>query len=215
VDSLGHCRATRRYEVGPYETGCLGAVACVSDRQPDHKVCRTYQVCAIGRAREGAPGPGPTPSPDPTPTPEPSPTPEPVFTEQEIAGDFTPFASRDAWAFTAEPGTEVSFVADTVSSETAYAMMACVATGPTWRDCLKPAAKDRTPCAYPPPGGLGCPRKTTVVTGPGRRTYYLVIGGFRFTRSEGLYTVFVRASPGIGRLVLALDNGEQPLSVED
>ena len=212
VDSLGHCRATRRYEVGPYETGCVSAVACVSDRQPDHRVCRTYQVCAIGRTRERGPA---GPSPEPTPSPQPTPTPEPVFTEQTIAGDFTAIASRDAWAFTAAPGTEILIAADTVSAETAYAMMACVSTSPAWRDCLRPTSKDRVPCSFSPPGGIGCPRKTTVVPGTVPRVYYLVIGGFRFTRTDGLYTVFVRANPGIGRLVLAVDNGEQPASIEE
>jgi hypothetical protein len=215
VDSLGHCRASHRYEVGAYETGCVGAVACVSDRQPEHRVCRTYQVCAIGRTRETGPGPGPQPTPSPEPTPEPSPSPDPVFTQQTIAGDFTPIASRDAWSFTALPGTEVSLSVDTVSADTAYAMQACVSTTPTWRDCIRPASRDRPPCSYSPPGGIGCPRKTTVLAGSGPRVYYLVIGGFRFTRTDGLYTVFVRSSPGVSRLVLALDNGDQPASVEE
>ncbi len=203
VDVRGHCRSTHRYEVGTYESACTPATACVSDRQPDHMACRTYQVCSQGRERDRAP------SPEPTPTPG-----EQVFVEQTIAGGLTPFASRDAWAFTAEPGSEVTVFVDTVSSATAYWMQTCVSTSTRLPDCLRPESKDRVACSYPPPGGLGCPRKTTVLPPGSRGVYYVIVGGFRFTPSVGQYTATVRAAPGIGALSLALDNSDHPASVE-
>jgi hypothetical protein len=216
VDERGSCRATHRYEVGTYETGCQTTRACVSDRQPEHVVCQAFPVCAIGR-RPDPPAPDVSPTPEPTPTPGPTPTPTPTpdpdrFVEQTIEGDLSPIAARDAWAFEADAATEVFFALDTVSSESAYLMQACVSTSPRVRDCLRPLSHDRPSCAYPPPGGLGCPRRTTVL--PRRGVYYLVVAGFRFTRTPGAYTVFVRAHPAIGRLTLAVNNGDHPASVE-
>ena len=211
VDERGHCRATRRYEVGAYESGCTKTTACVSDRQPDHAVCRTFQVCAIGRTPEGAPGPAPTPTPEPTPTPSPDPDPE-RLTQQTVTGQLRPIASRDAWAFEAEGGTEVFYALDTLSSESAYLMQACVSTSGAFRDCLPAVSRDRVPCSFPPPGGLGCPRRTTMLPADG--VYYVVIGGFRFTQEPGQYSVFVRALPGIGPLGLAVNDSDHPASVE-
>jgi hypothetical protein len=209
TDERGSCRVAHRYEVGAYETGCTATTACVSDRQPEHKVCRTFQVCAIGRTPEGAPAPLPTPTPEPTPTPSPSPG---GITQQTVEGDLGPIASRDAWAFEAEAGTELFLALDTLSAESAYLMQACVSTSSAFRDCLPPASKDRVPCSFPPPGGLGCPRRTTMLPHDG--VYHVLIGGFRFTREPGRYSLFVRAQPGIGPLGLAVDDGDHPASVE-
>lgn len=209
ADERGSCRVTRRYEVGAYETGCTATTACVSDRQPDHKVCRTFQVCAIGRTPDGAPAPVSTPTPGPTPTPSPSPG---RIGQQTVEGALRPIASRDAWAFEADAGTEVFYALDTLSSESAYLMQACVSTSSAFRDCLPHVSKDRVPCSFPPPGGLGCPRRTTMLPDDG--LYYIVIGGFRFTREPGQYSLFVRAQPGIGALGLAVNDSDHPASVE-
>src|SRR5437867_12484329 len=51
IDYYGHCRQTHRY---PASAQCLEATVCASDRQPGHRVCRTYSVCAA----DGNDGPG-------------------------------------------------------------------------------------------------------------------------------------------------------------
>jgi hypothetical protein len=200
VDALGHCRATRRYAAAPFETVCVDAVACVTDRQPDHKICRTYQVCANGRAKE--------PEPSGPPAPE-------VFTEQRIAGDFIPIASRDVWAFRAQADTEVTLELDTVSEDTAYWMLGCISTSSRWVDCIPPVTSGRVDCSYPPPGGLGCPRRTTRLPQNPGDTYYLIVGGVLFTRDPGQYTAVVRTNPGIGALGLIIDNGDSPTDIFD
>ena len=77
-DEWGHCRATHLYKVGEFESNCVFSKACVSDRQPAHTVCHTYQVCTFGKPRPGAspsPSGSPGPSPSPSGSPEPSPSP--------------------------------------------------------------------------------------------------------------------------------------------
>jgi hypothetical protein len=200
VDELGHCRATHHYEVGVFESRCIPAIACVTDRQPDHRICTSYEICAAGRAAE--------------PTASPSPEPPEVFGEQRISGDFTPIASRDAWAFTGQPGTEVTLELDTVSAATAYWMQGCISPTTRWIDCLRPVAKSRVTCSYPPPGGLGCPHRTTVLPPSANGVYYVIVMGLRFTRNDGEYRAVVRANPGIGALGLILDNGEGETTIE-
>jgi hypothetical protein len=201
VDELGHCRASHHYEVAAFASECATAVVCVTDRQPEHKICRRYDVCAFGRSREPAPSQSPGPELRP---------------EQHIEGDLRPLASRDAWAFTGEPGLEVTLEVDTISSETAYLMQGCISTTNRWADCLKPQAKERVPCSYPPPGGLGCPHKTTVLppSAGGDDVYYVIVGGLRFTQTPGAYTAVVRANPGIGTLALVVDNGDEEPHIE-
>jgi hypothetical protein len=199
VDELGHCRAKRRYEVATFESACFTAVACVTDRQPEHKICQTYQVCLNGRAREPAPSTSPEPE---------------VFEEQHVEGDFRAFGATDAWAFTAQPGTSVSLALDTVSAPTAYWMLGCISTTSTWAGCIVPVSKSWAACTYPPPLGVPCPSRTTVLPANPGGVYYLMVGGIRPTRTPGQYTALVQASPGIGRLTLFRDNGEAPDSIE-
>lgn len=198
VDQLGHCRATKRYEVAAFESACVPAVVCVTDRQPDHKVCETYQVCAAGRSREPAGPTGPI-----------------LLTEQPISGDLTPYGSRDSFAFGGEEGLRVTIELDTVSEETAYWMNACISTSNRWADCLKPETKARVACSYPTPGNIGCPQKTFVLPSSSDGIYYAIAGGIRFTDSPGAYVGVVRASsPGISSLTQVVDNGDGPPSIE-
>src|SRR6266581_778982 len=71
-DEYGHCRATHHYQVGEFDSACVFSKACVSDRQPGHAVCHTYQVCTFGKPRPTA-SPAGGPGPSPSSTPEPSP----------------------------------------------------------------------------------------------------------------------------------------------
>ena len=160
VDQIGHCRATQRYEVAAFESECMTAVVCVTDRQPEHRVCETYQVCAKGRSREPAGPSGPE-----------------EFTEQAISGDLTPYGSRDSFAFGATAGTRVTIEVDTVSEDTAYWMNVCVSTTHKWTDCLRPETKARVACSYPTPGNIGCPHKTTVLPTSPDGIYYVIAGG--------------------------------------
>jgi hypothetical protein len=127
-----------------------------------------------------------------------------VFTEQSIAGGQRPIASRDAWMFAGNSGAQVTVVVDTVSADTAYIMEACVSRSPQLRDCVQAASRSRFACAFPPPGGLGCPRSTTALPADG--VYYVIVGGIRLTRTEGQYTAVVKAQPGIGVLSLAVND---------
>lgn len=197
VDQIGHCRASHRYEVAAFESACVPAVACVTDRQPEHRICETFQVCAAGRSREPAGSTGPI-----------------LLTEQQISGDLTPYGSRDSFAFGAAEGTQVTVELDTVSEETAYWMNACVSTTHKWADCLPPVAKERVACSYPTLGNFGCPHRTFVLPSSPDGMYYVIAGGFRFTQSPGAYVGVVRASPGMSSLTQVIDNGDGPPSIE-
>jgi hypothetical protein len=50
VDARGPCRATNTYRAPRATERCRQAITCVSDRQPDHSVCRTWEVCVSGAA---------------------------------------------------------------------------------------------------------------------------------------------------------------------
>jgi LSD1 subclass zinc finger protein len=53
TDSLGSCRTSHTYDRGADSIKCATSRVCVSDRQPDHGVCREYEVCALRGTRSG------------------------------------------------------------------------------------------------------------------------------------------------------------------
>jgi hypothetical protein len=191
-DEYGHCRATHTYRVGEFDSACVFTKVCVSDRQPDHNVCHTYQVCTFGKSRPGA-------SPSGGPEPGPSPTSEPGLTEQHEEGHFAPPGSRDIWSFTTSAATDVTVKLDTVSQPTAYIMWTCVSTRPTWLNHLTPTFSGRVPCAFRNPLRIGCPVRSYSL--PNAGTYYILVYGLR-PGSQGLYTLTLTAHPGTGLLRL-------------
>lgn len=58
IDLAGHCRASFTYKTNRYAPTCERAVVCVTDRTPDHQVCKTYEVCPSG-GPDGAPSNAP------------------------------------------------------------------------------------------------------------------------------------------------------------
>jgi len=206
-DEYGHCRATHHYQVKEFDSACVFTSVCVSDRQPDHAVCHTYQVCTVGKPRPAAspsePGPSPSDSPGPSPTPEPTPTPGAI--EQHEDGDFGGPSSKDIWSFTTSAATDVTVKLDTVSQSTAYIMSACVSTSTLRRDCVTPTFKDRVACAFHNPLRIGCPVRSYSLSNAG--TYYLIVNGFRpGAQEDGQYTIAMTAHPGAGALNLESNN---------
>jgi hypothetical protein len=50
VDERGICRGSNTYTARRGSEKCSKAVTCVSDKQPDHNVCHTWEVCVAGAA---------------------------------------------------------------------------------------------------------------------------------------------------------------------
>lgn len=197
-DEYGHCRATHHYEVGEFDSACVFSTACVSDRQPQHAVCHTYQVCTFGRSRP-APGPSTEPAPSPTPTPEPG------LTEQHVEGDFAAPYSKDVWSFTASAGTDVTVRLDTVSQATAYVMAVCISKSTRRRDCITATSVARVDCSF---GDelVKCPIKSYVLPENGG-LYHVLVTGFRpFARDDGEYVLAMTAHPGTGVLTMEENN---------
>jgi hypothetical protein len=195
IDYYGHCRQTHRY---PASDRCPEATVCASDRQPGHRVCRTYTVCALGG--NGEPGPSPSPRPSPSPFPSPSPSPSP---------DILPF-TYDLYAFTGTAGTNVDVSVDTVSAATAFDPWACVSTTPEgcvlFDENVVEWGDDDQACTFPPPT-YECPafRATLPVDG----VYYLLVSDAAeddFAGDVGLYALTVGSDGAIGRLELLADN---------
>jgi hypothetical protein len=135
----------------------------------------------------------------------------PTYTLQNISGTLAPTASRDAWRFSAEPGTNVTITVDTVSEETAYTLSACISSTPATRDCIKPVTRTRVDCSFPPPFGK-CPVNTYVLPADSDGIYYFIVNGFRFfanpkKKVDGEYVGTLSTSPGVGRIELEVDNG--------
>jgi hypothetical protein len=203
-DEWGHCRATHLYKVGEFESACVFSKACVSDRQPDHAVCHTYEVCTFGKPRPGA-SPSPSTSPGPSPSPTPTPTPSPDLTDQHEDGDFAAPSSKDIWSFTAAAGTDVTIRLDTVSETSAYVMGVCISTSTRRLDCIKPVSKGRVDCSF---GNelVRCPVKSYVLPQNGG-LYHVLVSGFRpRAEQDGKYVVEMTAHPGTGPLGLEADN---------
>lgn len=210
IDELGHCRATHHYQVKEFDSACVYSKVCVSDRQPSHAVCHTYQVCTFGKPRPAASpspdgSPSPSPSPSVSPTPEPTPTPPPALTDQIEDGDFAAPSSKDIWSFSASAGTSVTVKLDTVSEETAYIMSICLSTSTKRVDCIKSVSRARVDCAF---GNrfAKCPVRSYVLPS-NQGIYYLIVNGFRLGADQpGQYTMEMTALPGTGPLKLDQNN---------
>jgi hypothetical protein len=234
ADEWGHCRATHHYQVKEFESACVFTKVCVGDRQADHAVCHTYEVCTFGKPRpsaspspsgspepspspsgspgpspspDGSPSPSPSPSPStsPSPSPEPTPTPPPELTDQKEDGDFAAPSSKDIWSFDGSAGADVTVKLDTVSEETAYIMSFCLSTSTRRIDCVKPTFKARVDCAFDD-RFVKCPVRSYLLP-PNQGRYYLIVNGFRFGADQpGQYTLAMTAHPGTGPLNLDQDN---------
>jgi len=228
-DEYGHCRATHTYTVGEFDSACVFTKACVSDRQPQHAICHTYQVCTFGKPRPAAspsvepgpgpspsgspgpspspstsPGPSPSPSTSPGPSPSPSTSPDPGLTSQKADGDFVGSGSNDVWSFTAAAGTAVTIQLDTVSDDSAYFMGVCISSN-GHRPCMTPKSQTRVRCS----AGKGifslCPKRSYVLPENGG-LYHVIVSGFRLGGQGGEYVILMTAHPGTGPLGLEADN---------
>ena len=183
IDYYGHCRQTHRY---PASNRCVDATVCATDRNPGHRQCRSYAVCATGADHHPAPTPTPTPSPD-----------------------IRPF-TYDLYSFTAKAGTSVDISVDTVSAATAFDPWACISTTPDgcaqfdenvleWDD-------DDQPCTFPPLN-FECPSFSATLPADG--VYYLLVSDSaeeQFVGSRGLYSLHVKSDHPTGPLVRLADN---------
>jgi hypothetical protein len=191
IDYYGHCRQTHRY---PVSSHCPEATVCASDRQPGHRVCRTYTVCSL----DGNGGPGPAPSPSPSPSPSP---------------DILPF-TYDLYAFTGTPGTNVEVSVDTVSAATAFDPWACLSTTPEgcvlFDENVIEWGDDDQACSFPPPT-YECPSFSALLPPDtdGDGIYYLLVSDSAeddFAGPTGLYKLTVGSDAAIGPLVIQADN---------
>lgn len=192
IDYYGHCRQTHRY---PASNRCVDATVCASDRNPGHRLCRTYSVCASGADR--GPGPGPSPSPSPSPSP-----------------DILPF-TYDLYSFTAKAGTNVDVSVDTVSAATTFDPWACISTTPEgcalFDENVIEWGDDDQACTFPPPADWECPAFTATLPADG--VYYLLVSDAAedaFAGPVGLYALHVTSDAPIGPLSLKGNNVPDP-----
>ena len=187
IDYYGHCRQTHRY---PASNRCVDATVCATDRNPGHRQCRSYAVCATGAERHPAPTPTPTPTPD-----------------------ILPF-TYDLYSFTAKAGTSVDVSVDTVSAATAFDPWACISTTPDgcaqFDDNVVDWGDDDQACTFPPPT-FECPAFTATLPTDG--VYYLLVSDAAeddFVGPVGLYALKVHSDVPIGSLVLQGNNLPDP-----
>jgi hypothetical protein len=202
IDYYGHCRQTHRYAAS---NQCVDATVCASDRQPGHRLCRTYSVCTTDGSGGGSgPGPGPKPAPGPSPTPSPTPSPSP-------SPDILPF-TYDLYAFTASPGTKVDVSVDTVSAATAFDPWACLSTTPEgcvlFDENVIDWGDDDQACTFPPPN-YECPSFSATLPANAGGVYYLLVSDAAeddFAGDVGLYALHVGSDAAIGPLILKGNN---------
>jgi Ca2+-binding RTX toxin-like protein len=116
-------------------------------------------------------------------------------------------ADQDVWSFTAAPGTTIVAVADTVASDTAFDVVACIGTELEAFDTCFSGADDNWECTFEPPA-FACPWHVTVtLPADADGVYYWAIEEYAADGAAGNVYMAHLAGSGLGALTLVEDDG--------